>query len=79
MIKNDFARFLAKQVKFTDKYRAYKTLSQIGRVKEISIVYMNEKILRYEPFSAYSEFQVTINNKFTLTMKIYTNGEFELY
>jgi hypothetical protein len=75
MEKNNFTKMLIKEIKKTDKYKR----SKAGRIKSIQIMHIETKALRYNPYSEYSEFDINVNGKVTLQMKIYTNGLFEIY
>lgn len=75
MKKNEFTKLIVKKIKKTDKYR----LQKVGKIKEMSFTRIETKVLRYNPYSEYTEFDITVNNKLSLTMKIYTDGTIEVY
>ena len=76
MENNEFTKMLIKQIKKSDKYKS----SKAGRIKELKIMHIETKTLRFEPYCEYSEFNLEINGgKLNLTAKIYTNGEFEIF
>lgn len=75
VLKNDFTKILVKRIKKLDKYKLYCK----GSVNSLIITKVETKVLRFEPYSEYTEFDVVVDNRLSLTMKIYTNGDFELY
>ena len=58
-------------------YKAYK---KVGKIKELRIMHLETKTLRFEPYCEYTEFNIEINGgQLNVSMKVYTNGEFEMY
>ncbi|WP_124098282.1 hypothetical protein [Ruminococcus sp. Marseille-P6503] len=75
MIKNNFNKFLCKEIKKTDKFK----LSGAKKIKQLKIAHLETKTIRLDPYSEYTEFNVNINDTVSLTFKIFTNGSYEVY
>lgn len=76
MADNEFTKMLIKQIKKSDKYKS----SKVGKIKELRIMHLETKTLRFEPYCEYTEFNIEINGgQLNINMKVYTNGEFEMY
>lgn len=79
MFNDDFKKLIIKYIKKTSKYKLMKR--EIGKIKNLQFAYIENKVIRAdaETYCEKIEIQVSVNNKLSCTLNLYTDGTVELF